>query len=408
MNETEKIKILSDLVAMNTVNHNEIEAAQYLKQLFDQADIQCKVLPVGDDRANLVAEVGSGSPVLAVSGHFDVVAVDASEWDSDPFTLTAKGDQLIGRGANDMKSGLAALTIAMIELKQQKVPLKGTIRLIATFGEEVGELGAKLCYEDGYMQGVDALMIAEPTGYRICYGQAGTIDIDLESIGKTAHSSMPALGSNAVDHLIRVLYQLKQHVMARTAGVKNTVLNTSTLFNIDVFNGGQQVNTIPNRATAKLNLRTIPEVGNAEILQIFKDVIAADAKQFGSQINMHVEMNLNPVVGDANSKMLRLIQKVGQPYLAQAHFSASEQQQNEMVTKLLDYDVPTGTIPAVGAAGGTDARRLLIDRPVGSDYTVFGPGNFTSHQPNEYISKSMYLDFIKMYQELFPAYLATV
>lgn len=63
------------------------------------------------------------------------------------------------------------------------------------------------------------------------------------------------------------------------------------------------------------------------------------------------------------------------------------------------------TIPAMGAAGGTDARQFLIDRPLGADYTVFGPGNFTSHQANESISATMYLDFIKLYEELFPAYL---
>ncbi|MFC6163460.1 ArgE/DapE family deacylase [Lactiplantibacillus dongliensis] len=404
MKDTEKISLLSRLVAMNTVNRNEIEPAKYLKQLFDDAGIKCEVLPVGEDRANLIAEIDSGSPILAISGHFDVVAADAKEWATDPFTLTEKDGQLFGRGANDMKSGLAALTIAMLELKAQQVPINGTIRLMVTFGEEVGELGAKMLYDAGYMQGVNALMIAEPSGYRICYGQAGTIDIDLESIGKNAHSSMPALGSNAVDHLIRVLYTIKAKVMARAAGLHNAVLNTDTLFNIDVFNGGEQVNTIPNHALAKINLRTIPEVSNAEILQIFHDVIDADAAKYGSQINMHVEMDLNPVVGDPQSKMLQLIQRVAKPYLLNAKFSASDQQQNQIVTKMLGRELPAGTIPALGAPGGTDARRLLVDQPLGFDYTVFGPGNFTSHQPNEYVSKSMYLDFIKMYEELFPAY----
>ncbi|MFC6181490.1 ArgE/DapE family deacylase [Lactiplantibacillus daowaiensis] len=405
MEKAEKIDILRHLVSINSVNGNEIEVAHYLETLFSQAGIDCQVLPEGDGRANLVAEIGAGQPVLAISGHMDTVAVNPDDWATDPFTLTTDGDHLIGRGANDMKSGLAALVIAMIELKEQQVPLNGTIRLLATYGEEFAEKGAQSLTTAGYMQGVDALMIAEPSGYRICYGQAGSIDMTVTSEGKTAHSSMPSLGQNAVMHLVDVLYQIQTNITKLTAGITNDVLSTPTLFNIDVFHGGNQVNTIPNYASAQVNLRTIPEVSNQKLLQVFEETIRDYNQEHGSHIGHHAEMVVDPVVGDAHSKMIQLIQKIGQPYLENAEFTPAEQQQNQQALKMMGLPTDQTTIPILGAAGGTDARRFLIDHLVGADYTVFGPGNLTSHQPNEYISAKMYLDFIEMYEQLFPAYL---
>lgn len=406
MERAEKIEILRQLVKIQSVNGNELAVAEYLKKVFDRTQITCHVLPAGDQRANLVAEIGSGSPILAVSGHMDTVAVERADWDQDPFTLTTVGDELIGRGSCDMKSGLAALVIAMIELKERKIPLNGTIRLLATYGEEFAEQGAADLTAAGYMQGVSALMIAEPTGYNICYAQAGSVDVTLTSKGKTAHSSMPKMGNNAVAHLVNALVQIQENIATLTAGIKNEVLNTETLFNIDVFHGGNQVNTIPNLAEAQISMRTIPEVSNATLIKTFESTLAQFNAANGSDIRLQVNMSVQPVVGDPNGRMLRLIQRLGQPYLAKAKFTPTELKITELAAKSMGLALGDKVIPAVGAPGGTDARRFLIDQLAGADYTVFGPGNFSSHQANESISATMYLDFIDLYEELFPAYLA--
>lgn len=123
----EYLKILADLIKIKSVNDHELEVAEYLKDLFQKNDIHSEILPIKGQRVNLVAEIGSGAPVLAVSGHMDVVDPgNLAAWDSDPFTMTEKDGKLFGRGITDMKAGLAALVIAMIELKKQgllkKVP----------------------------------------------------------------------------------------------------------------------------------------------------------------------------------------------------------------------------------------------------------------------------------------------
>ena len=84
----EYLKILADLIKIKSVNDHELEVAEYLKDLFQKNDIHSEILPIKGQRANLVAEIGSGAPVLAVSGHMDVVDPgNLAAWDSDPFTM---------------------------------------------------------------------------------------------------------------------------------------------------------------------------------------------------------------------------------------------------------------------------------------------------------------------------------
>ena len=140
----EKIKILSDLVAIKTVNDNEIKIAKYFQELFDKSDIDSHLDELSKTRANLIASIGSGKPVIGVSGHIDVVDEgNHNDWTYDPFTLTEDNGYLYGRGAADMKSGLAALAIALIEIKKSNSLKKGTIKFMATVGEEIEQAGSK-------------------------------------------------------------------------------------------------------------------------------------------------------------------------------------------------------------------------------------------------------------------------
>ncbi|MGW9966379.1 acetylornithine deacetylase/succinyl-diaminopimelate desuccinylase-like protein [Staphylococcus cohnii] len=134
----EKVQILSDIVAIETVNDNELEVCNYLQQLFSNYGIESKIQKIDERRANLIAEIGEGNPVIGISGHMDVVSAgNKSQWTYDPFSLTEDDGFLYGRGAADMKSGLAALAITLIDIKQSQALQQGRIRFLATSGEEI-------------------------------------------------------------------------------------------------------------------------------------------------------------------------------------------------------------------------------------------------------------------------------
>lgn len=369
----EKVQILKDIVSFKTVNDNEILVAQYLSDLFERYDIPSKIIEVSPRRVNLIAEIGSGSPVIALSGHMDVVSEgDLALWDSNPFELTEKNGKLYGRGSADMKSGLAALVISMIEIKMNNLLKRGTIRLMATTGEEVGEAGSKRYFEDGYCDDIDALIIGEPSQDDILYAHKGSMDLKITSTGKAAHSSIPELGYNAIDQLMSYLMKAN-HIFRdderETPSLGKLVMNTT------IFNGGNQVNSIPEQAVAELNVRTIPEFDNDEVEDIFRK-LADDFNQERHQIDVAVAMSLNSVFTKPDSVLTSLAQKIGQKYFGQLPDVISS--------------------PAV-----TDAANLLKNKDDSFNFIFYGPGlTKMAHQVNEFVEKDDYLKFIDLYQEL--------
>ncbi|QSE55839.1 ArgE/DapE family deacylase [Lactiplantibacillus plantarum] len=366
------LKILADVIKIPSVNDHELTVAKYLQALLAKYDISAKIHPITGDRANLVAEIGHGKPVLAVSGHMDVVAAgDLAAWDTYPFTLVEKSGQLFGRGVTDMKAGLVALVVAMINIQQQGGPKHGTIRLLATMGEEVGEAGSAAFYQQGAMQDAAGLLIAEPsTVYGTAAEQKGSYDLKLTSKGKAVHSSTPERGYNALVPLIKLLNEANDYFETIPAGEMGPVR-----FNIDVLNGGDQVNSLPDLATALVNVRTIPEYDNDQVTQKLTDLIAAYNQQ-GADIKMTVIMNESPIATTADNRLVKLVQAIGKPYAGR--------------------DVVVASSPGI-----TDASNLAKRQPAAFPFAVYGPGNMTQHQVNESLPKQMFYDFIAIYQQLF-------
>ncbi|WEV40487.1 ArgE/DapE family deacylase [Lactobacillus sp. ESL0681] len=406
MEKEQRMQILSDLVELHSVNGDELPVANYLKKLLDNAGIKNEILPLkgATNRANLVAEVGSGKPVLVISGHMDTVDVNEDKWNSDPFKISKKGDLLYGRGTTDMKAGLAAMVIALIELKEKQVEIPGTIRLLATAGEEVGQPGAEQLQQAGYLDDADALLIGEPSGYnRSVYASKGEININLLAKGKTAHSSMPFMGINAVENMLELLNQIKQRMHELSEDKHNEVLG-DTVFNIDVIHGGNQVNAIPGTANAELNIRTIPELTNETIIAELQSVVEHYNADHQGQIEMSVGMDIVPIVGDPNAKLVQVVHAAAKSYVQQQKQSAAELKAMQQEASLLGQTYEPGMILNEGVSGGTDASKFLINNQTGFAYLVYGPGSNTPHQDNEYVSEQMYLDFIEIYKQIFQNY----
>lgn len=151
------LTLLCDLIKIYSQNDHEAKVALHLQQFLASYGISSELVEFCEGRSSLVAEIHHGDgKTLAISGHLDVVSAgDVSQWTHPPFSAHIDDDGVLwGRGASDMKSGLAALAMAMIHLNETK-NFTGTIRLMATVGEEVGEYSSQQLTKLGYMDDVD-------------------------------------------------------------------------------------------------------------------------------------------------------------------------------------------------------------------------------------------------------------
>lgn len=377
IDEKQALNILKDLIAIKSVNDKELEVATYLQKLLTKYDIKSEIKTIRGQRANLIAEIGHGKPVLGVSGHMDVVSAgNESDWTTDPFEMTEKDGQLFGRGITDMKSGLAALVITLIELHAQNLPKKGTIRLMATMGEEVGEEGSKYLLQDGMMDDIDGLVIAEPSGYNIGYAEKGSMDIKFISKGKASHSSMPEDGFNAIDALMNLLIDANQAF--RDPNIKQDSMGP-LIFNTTLIKGGTQVNSIPDYAESEANVRTIPEYDNQKVIDTLNKLIKKYNDQ-GAQISTDIYMNEIPVSMNPKNSLVAPMKKLMEPFA-------------------------TDEIHVAPISPVTDASNLTKKKDFDFPFIIAGPGNNTPHQVNESLEKQMYFNFIDIYQKLFIEFL---
>lgn len=378
MGNEEKIAILQELIRIKSVNGKEGEVAAYLNQLLNQHGIQGEIISHTEGRDNLVATYHNGQGrVLGLSGHMDVVSAgDESNWTYPPFAAEIKGNRLYGRGATDMKSGLAAMVIAMIELKESGKPFNGTIKLLATVGEEVGELGSEQLTKAGYVDDLDGLIIGEPTNYHLMYTHMGSINYTVVSHGKEAHSSMPQEGYNAINHLNEFITRANEQMDALANDFQNSALG-KTIHNVTVINGGNQVNSIPSQAQLQGNIRSIPEFPNDQIIDLLQKIVDELNEGTNYHLELTIDYNKIPVKANPDSSLIHHIQK--------------------------QFKQP---LPLVGAAATTDAAEFTKSAH-SFDFVVFGPGVVNlPHQIDEYVEIDNYLDMIDTYQAIILSYLA--
>ncbi len=378
MGNEEKIAILQELIRIKSVNGNEGEVAAYLNQLLNQHGIQGEIISHTEGRDNLVATYHNGQGrVLGLSGHMDVVSAgDESNWTYPPFAAEIKGNRLYGRGATDMKSGLAAMVIAMIELKESGKPFNGTIKLLATVGEEVGELVSEQLTKAGYVDDLDGLIIGEPTNYHLMYTHMGSINYTVVSHGKEAHSSMPQEGYNAINHLNEFITRANEQMDALANDFQNSALG-KTIHNVTVINGGNQVNSIPSQAQLQGNIRSIPEFPNDQIIDLLQKIVDELNEGTNYHLELTIDYNKIPVKANPDSSLIHHVQK--------------------------QFKQP---LPLVGAAATTDAAEFTKSAH-SFDFVVFGPGVVNlPHQIDEYVEIDNYLDMIDTYQAIILSYLA--
>jgi succinyl-diaminopimelate desuccinylase len=206
----------------------------------------------GDDerhpRINVVARRESGvhGPCVHFNSHIDVVQTGAG-WTLDPFAGIIKDGMVYGRGACDMKGGLAASLIAVESLIDSGLNLPGTLEISGTVDEETGGYGGVhyLAQRGWFSPGrVDHVIIPEPLNVdRVCIGHRGVWWAEIETLGRMAHGSMPFLGDCAVRHMYAVIDRLERDLYPKLAARRTNmpvvpVAARHATMNINSLHGG--------------------------------------------------------------------------------------------------------------------------------------------------------------------------
>ncbi|WP_251547718.1 ArgE/DapE family deacylase [Limosilactobacillus caecicola] len=381
MTKEEQLNVLKKIISIQTVNQNEAELADYIASLFAPyvgKNVNIEKVNYAPGRDNLVVTIGNGGKVLGYSGHMDVVDPgDLDAWDTDPFDPVVKDDKLYGRGACDMKSGLAAVVVALLEMLEKGDQLPGTIKLLATVGEETGNYGAAELTKQGYADDLDGLVIAEPCDdlHSINYACKGVIDYHVTSVGKAAHSSRPQKGINAIDNL----FEFAQQAKAKLASFdhKDPVLGKLTHV-ISLIQGGEQINSVPSEATLGGNIRTIPEYPNQVVYDTLEGIIDQLNQQPGFDLSIKYTFPEEPMGGDPAAPLIKLAQQVAKEELG-------------------------FTPQPVTSTGANDGQEFTQSK---KDFTsiIIGPGSDESHMPNEYVDLPAYYNAIRFYQKFAHAF----
>ncbi|HET7291991.1 MAG TPA: acetylornithine deacetylase/succinyl-diaminopimelate desuccinylase family protein [Vicinamibacteria bacterium] len=213
-------------------------------------------------------------PVVHLNGHLDVVPAGAG-WTRDPFGGEIEGGRVWGRGASDMKAGLAAAIYSVEALRRAGVKPAGGVEVSATVDEESGgQAGVAWLAERGRIAKgrVDYVIIPEPLGVdRICIGHRGVYWFDVETRGRIAHGSMPFLGVSAIDHLGAILEAVRTELRPALAGRRTAMPvvpegSDRATINVNAVSGGQfgdalQTPCVADRALGVFDRRFLAEEG---------------------------------------------------------------------------------------------------------------------------------------------------
>ena len=377
MDKQEKIKILQDVIQLETPNGNEEIVALYYKNLLEAHGIESQLIQYADGRANLVAELKGqeDGKILAVSGHMDVVdAGNPDLWTYPPYGAEIHDGVMYGRGTTDMKAGLTALIIAMIELKESGQAFAGSVRLLACVGEEIGMLGSKQLTDLGYTEDIDGMIIAEPSTPYYNTKHKGSIQYQVIAHGRAAHSSTPEKGVNTILLLNDFINKTNVKIDEAAATAENDMLGK--MLNVfTMIEGGNQINSVPEYTVLSGNARTIPEVGNEVVIDIFNNVIEEINAQGQGKLEFNLLQNNYYADGDNDSALVDLI-KVEDP-----------QAENR------------------GLSGATDGSNFTnVDNKF--DFVIYGPGKIDdAHTLDESVEVDQYLDFIDKYVNIYKGYL---
>lgn len=361
----EVYKLTSDLIKIKSITPVQdsglLEASEFIRDWLKDKGFNPEVKEFYKGFPVVIASNKKEPLKLLLNGHFDVVPVgDLSKWSDDPFSGKIIEDKIFGRGATDMKGGLAVQMVTFAELADK---VNYGIVFTAVPDEEIGgDKGSKILAET-YKP--EVVLIAEPsTSTSMNVAEKGLFQVKLVAKGKSAHGSLPSLGENAI---MKVVEDLKS--LAKISEVKinipdelNEVIKDTLeilksqdvlriSFNPGVIRGGSKINMVPDYCEVEVDMRLPPGISSKEAENILKELVKNCEYEF-------LDIS-EPNFTSPNTKYVKILE--------------------DSISKVL------GVRPRkYMTTGATDGRFF---RQKGIPTIVYGPGELgVAHSYNEFIS----------------------
>lgn len=280
--EDPAVALLRDLVAIDSVNpslssgaRGEAEIARRIARELDAIGLQVDIREAAPGRPNVVGVLNGRAPgrSLMLCGHTDTVGVSGMQ---QPFTPRVRDGRLYGRGAQDMKGGLAAMIGAARRIAEGGGLARGRVIVAAVVDEEHASIGADALVSTWR---ADAAVVTEPTGLEVAVAHKGFQWVALETRGRAAHGSRPLDGRDAILRMGRVLARLESLDRHLQRGTAHPLLGTASL-HASIIDGGHELSSYPARAALQYERRTLPgeasDVALTEATAIIADLTRED------------------------------------------------------------------------------------------------------------------------------------
>ncbi len=373
MNDIQFLQQLLQIDSSNPPGNEHLVTEAFINRC-KQNGLPFKVTMLDETRSNFeVTLPGKSGKQLVLCGHMDTVSPGTGEWIYSPFSGEIADGRIYGRGASDMKSGLAAMFLALEELYlTSTVPAAG-VTFLATAGEEVDSCGARAFIKENDCRKIDALIIAEPTNEKIVIGHKGALWLEITAYGKTSHGSMPEQGINAVDHMLKIVRLLDEMKIEWMTDRKP--LGQSSLA-VTMIEGGVQTNVIPDKCSIRADIRTVPPQSHSSFINMLKsklDLLMDQEEIY--KYSVETILDRPSILTDPAEDIIQIAQMIKGESPAN-HYGVSYYTDGAVLN-------PRSEIPTL----------------------IYGPGDEKlAHQPNEWVSLAAYQRSIQFYKQLIMTY----
>jgi len=375
------VSLTADLIRCPSVTPEEGGALVLLEQVLSDAGFTCTRVD-RNGTSNLYARWGNrgANRSFGFNGHTDVVPVgDEAAWSVPPFGAVEKDGMLWGRGATDMKSGVAAFVAAAVDFVTDTPP-DGAVILAITGDEEGDATDGTVALLDWMRDNGEAMtdcLVGEPTspntmGEMMKIGRRGSLTAWFEVTGVQGHSAYPHRAKNPLPALARLMDRLASHEL--DTGTDH--FDASTLAIVTMDTGNPATNVIPAKCRGTVNIRFSDAHSGDSLSEWLRDEAAKVADEFGVQITPTIKVS-------------------GESFLTPPGALS------DMISKAVTAE--TGVVPELSTSGGTSDARFVKDHcPV----VEFGLVGQTMHQVDERVAIEQIHQLKSIYARILTDYFA--